>query len=197
LPDEQTPVSPTDLRIDDLLRFMATKDASDLHLKPMRPPLMRINGKLVPLKADPLSPETIRGVLEEILTPRQKRILEEELAVDLGYSVPGVSRFRASVFLQRGTHSAVFRRVPFNFNSLEDWGVPPVLSEFAYLPQGLVLLTGPTGSGKSSTMAALLRLVSQTRMVHIVTIEDPIEYLIGDSKGSVTQREVGNDTPSF
>ncbi len=185
------------MKIDDLLRFMVKQGASDLHLKPMRPPLVRINGKLLPLKTDPLHPDLIKEMLSSILNDRMREVLDEKLASDFGYSLPGVSRFRASVFFQRGTLSGVFRRVPFDFPSLEDWGLPPVLTEFASLPQGLVLLTGPTGSGKSSTLAALLRLVSNTRLVHIVTIEDPIEFLLKDNLGAVTQREVGTDTPTF
>jgi twitching motility protein PilT len=190
-------MNPNALNIDDLLRFMVQQQASDLHLKPMRPPLLRLNGKLLPIKTDPLKPEVIPQLLDPILPERQKRILESDLAVDFGYSLPGVSRFRASVFQQRGTRSAVFRRVPFDFPSLEDWGLPPVLAEFTRLPQGLVLITGPTGSGKSSTLAALIRLISQTQLVHVVTVEDPIEFLLSDSVGSVTQREIGTDTPSY
>jgi twitching motility protein PilT len=185
------------MKIEDLLRFMCAQQASDLHLKPMRPPLMRLKGKLLPLKADPLPPALIREMLSSVLTERHEKTLEERQSADFGYSLPGVSRFRASVFVQRGTLSAVFRRVPFEFPSLEDWGMPPVLSAFADLPQGLVVLTGPTGSGKSSTMAALLRMVADKRLVHIVTIEDPIEFLLKDGLGALTQREVGTDTPSF
>lgn len=185
------------MKIDDLLRFMVKQGASDLHLKPMRPPLVRVAGKLLPLKTDPLHPDLIREMLGGILTDSQRRNLEERLSIDFGYSLSGVSRFRASVFHQRGTLSAVFRSVPFEFPSLEDWGLPPVLSEFAKLPQGLVIITGPTGSGKSSTLAAIMRLISNTRLAHIVTIEDPIEFLLKDNLSAVTQREVGTDTPSF
>ncbi len=185
------------MKIDDLLRFMVRQEASDLHLKPMRPPLVRVHNKLLPLKTDPLHPDLIREMLVGILTDPQKKSLEERFSADFGYSLSGVSRFRASVYQQRGTLSAVFRRVPFDFPSLDDWGLPSVLSEFAQLTQGLVLLTGPTGSGKSSTLAALLRLVVNTRLVHVVTIEDPIEFLLKDNLGAVTQREVGTDTPSF
>jgi twitching motility protein PilT len=163
----------------------------------MRPPLIRLNGKLLPLKSDPVPPEAIPKILDSILTERQREILDTNYAVDFGYSLPGVSRFRASVFQQRGTRSAVFRRVPFDFPSLDDWGMPPVLEEFTNLPQGLVLITGPTGSGKSSTLASMMRRIADTRLVHVVTIEDPIEFLLTDNLGAVTQREVGCDTPSF
>ncbi len=185
------------MTIDELLRFMVQQGASDLHLKPMRPPLLRMKGKLLPLKADPLHPERLCEMLTGLLNDKLKKQLEENCAIDFGHSVPGISRFRASVFRQRGTLCAVFRRVPFEFPSLEDWGLPPILADLAKLPQGLVLITGPTGSGKSSTLAALIRLVINTRLVHVVTIEDPIEFLLNDNLGAVTQREVGTDTPGF
>ncbi|HZN54876.1 MAG TPA: PilT/PilU family type 4a pilus ATPase [Candidatus Polarisedimenticolaceae bacterium] len=185
------------MTIDDLLRFMVKQEASDLHLKPMRPPLLRIKGKLLPLKTDALHPDLLREMLNGLLVDRMKKQLEENCAIDFGHSVSGVSRFRASVFLQRGTLSAVFRRVPFEFPSIEDWGLPPILGELPKLTQGLVLITGPTGSGKSSTLAALMRNIVNTRLVHLVTIEDPIEFLLKDNLGAVTQREVGTDTPGF
>jgi twitching motility protein PilT len=185
------------MTIDELLRYMVKQEASDLHLKPMRPPLLRLKGKLLPLKTDPLHPDLLREMLNGLLNDRMRQSLEEACAVDFGHSVPGVSRFRASVFLQRGTLSAVFRRVPFEFPSLDDWGLPSILADFAKLPQGLVLITGPTGSGKSSTLAALMRLIVNTRLIHLVTIEDPIEFLLKDNLGAVTQREVGTDTPGF
>ena len=186
-----------EMNIDDLLRFMVKEGASDLHLKPMRPPLVRISGKLLPLKTDSIKPERLEEMLQSTLTEKMHATLEERFAVDFGYSLPGVSRFRATVFYQRGTLSAVFRRVPFDFPSLEDWGLPPVLNELAKINQGLVLITGPTGSGKSSTLAAIIRLISTSRLAHIVTIEDPIEFLLKDDLASVTQREVGTDTPAF
>ena len=185
------------MKIEELLRFMVKQEASDLHIKPMRPPLLRINGKLLPLKTDVLQPDLIRDMCQEILSERELQTLEETRALDFGYSVPGVSRFRASLFYQRGTLSGVFRRVPFDFPTLDDWGLPAVLKELADLPQGLVLVTGPTGSGKSSTLAGLMRLMSDTRLCHIVTIEDPIEFLLKDNLGAVTQREIGTDTPTF
>ena len=189
--------NPSQAGIDDLLRFMVEKGASDLHLKPMRPPLIRLQGKLLPLKTEPLPPEMIQEMLGSILTERMTAKLESHLAVDFGHSVPGVSRFRASVFYQRGTLSATFRRVPFDFPSLDEWGLPEVLKEFAKLRHGLVVVTGPTGSGKSSTLAAMMQLIAETRLDHIVTIEDPIEFLLKDQLAAVTQREVYNDTPGF
>ena len=185
------------MTIDELLRFMVQQEASDLHLKPMRPPLLRIKGKLLPLKTDPLHPDLLRDMLNGLLNDRMRKQLEDNCAIDFGHSVPGISRFRASVFMQRGTLSAVFRRVPFEFPSLEEWGLPPILGELTRLSQGLVLITGPTGSGKSSTLAAMMRMIINTRLVHVVTIEDPIEFLLKDNLGAVTQREVGTDTPGF
>ncbi|HEX4823105.1 MAG TPA: PilT/PilU family type 4a pilus ATPase [Candidatus Polarisedimenticolaceae bacterium] len=185
------------MTIDDLLRFMVKQEASDLHLKPMRPPLLRIKGKLLPLKTDALHPDLLKEMIGSLLNDRMKGQIEENCAADFGHSVPGVSRFRASVFLQRGTYSAVFRRVPFEFPSMDDWGLPPILTEFTKLNQGLVLITGPTGSGKSSTLASLMRIIVNTRLIHLITIEDPIEFLFKDNLGAVTQREVGTDTPSF
>src|SRR5438105_3874229 len=179
------------MTLNDLLKFTVQQKASDLHVKPMRPPLLRVEGKLLPLKAQPLAPEELEKMLIDVLTPKQKAHLDEHLYVDFGYSLPGVSRFRATVFYQRGTLSGVFRRIPFNFPNLEDWGLPPVLSELCHLPQGLVLVTGPTGAGKSSTLAAMIREICEKRPLHIVTVEDPIEFLFRDSIGSITQREIG------
>ena len=176
---------------------MVAREASDLHLKAMRPPLLRLDQKLVPAGEKPLPPEEIEQMILSVLTPKQKTKLEEELWVDMGYSLPGVSRFRVSVTHQRGTLAAVFRRIPFEFPSLDAWGLPEIVKSFAKLKNGMVLVTGPTGSGKSSTLAGLLRETCETRPVHVVTIEDPIEFLITDSVGSISQREVGTDTLSF
>ena len=180
-----------------LLRDLVRCQASDLHLKPGRPPLVRINGELSPLEAAPLDPDTIVSMLDSVIPEHLRGRLEREMAIDFGYGVPGFSRFRASVYCQRGTRAAVFRRVPFDFPSLDDWGLPSVLAECCDVPQGLVLITGPTGSGKSSTLAAMIQRLANTRHDHIVTIEDPIEFLIADSLASISQREIGIDTPSF
>ncbi|RMG47551.1 MAG: PilT/PilU family type 4a pilus ATPase [Acidobacteria bacterium] len=180
-----------------LLKFLVDKEASDLHLKPMRPPLVRLKGRLLPLKAPPFRPEDLDRMLREILTPQQQRILEEKLCVEFGHSVGGMSRFRATIFYQRGTLGAVFRRVPIHFPTIDEWGLPEAIKELADLRQGLVIITGPTGSGKSSTLAALIHEIISKRLVHVVTIEDPIEFLLTDGLGVVTQREVGSDTTSF
>jgi len=198
--DCDQPLMTTDVSgglLDQLLRELVQSQASDLHLKPGRPPLVRINGLLTPLAQTALAPEEIVRMLDPVIPEHLHGRLNQEMAIDFGYGVPGFSRFRASVFLQRGTRAAVFRRVPFDFPTLDDWGLPAVLNEFCTLGQGLVLITGPTGSGKSSTLAAMMQRVADTRSHHIVTIEDPIEFLINDNLASISQREIGIDTPNF
>ena len=185
------------MTLDDLLKYMVAQKASDLHLKPMRPPLVRLDDRLLPVKGQPLQPQDIEKLVSPVLTPKNKTMLEKRLYVDFGYSLHGISRFRATVFFQRGTLSAVFRRIPFDFPSIEDWGLPAVLYDLCYIPQGLVLVTGPTGSGKSSTLAAMVLEISLHRPVHVVTIEDPIEFLFRDAVAAITQREIGEDTHSF
>lgn len=185
------------IQLDDLLREMVSQNASDLHIKPMRPPLFRLDGVLRPSKHNPMRPEEIKQTLDGILQARHRRELEERQAVDVGYSVKGVSRFRANIFIQRGTYGAVFRRIPIEIPSLLDWGLPGIVNEFTTFHQGLILVTGPTGSGKSSTLAAMIRLINETRPVHILTIEDPIEFLFRDQMAAITQREIGMDTPTF
>ncbi len=176
---------------------MAGKEASDLHLKPMRPPLLRIKGKLVPLKSEALQPKELEEMLLEILTPAQRQKLEQHQSVDIGYGLTGVARFRANVYVQRGSLAAVFRRIPFKLPSIEELNLPEVIETFVHLPAGLVIVTGPTGSGKSTTLAGILKSVIEQRQVHIVTIEDPIEYLFSDGKAAVSQRELETDTPTF
>ena len=183
--------------LDQLLRFMTEKGSSDLHLKPTRPPLLRINGRLLPVETTPLKPDEIREMLLEILTPRQKERLEEKLAVDIGYGVHGLARFRGSIYMQRGTLAACFRRVPYQIKNVEDLDLPAQLLDFCDLPMGLVLVTGPTGSGKSTTLAALIKHIANERPVHVITIEDPMEFLFTDSVASISQREVGTDTTDF
>jgi len=136
-------------------------------------------------------------MLLEILSPAQKLRLEQNQSVDIGYGLPGVARFRANFYIQRGSLAAAFRRIPYQIRRSAELGLPEIVETFARFPSGLVLLTGPTGSGKSTTLAAILQTVIETRAVSVVTIEDPIEYLFADNKAAVAQREVGTDTPSF
>jgi twitching motility protein PilT len=183
--------------LDRLLKFMTDKGASDLHLKPTRPPLLRINGRLLPIESPPLKPEDLTEMLMGILSPRQKTRLEEKMSVDTGYGVRGLARFRCNIYMQRGNIAACFRRIPFQIKSLDDLELPPVLLELCEMPMGLVLITGPTGSGKSTTLAALIRYITIHRPVHVITIEDPMEFLFTDDMASVSQREVGTDTGAF
>ncbi|MEM9293688.1 MAG: PilT/PilU family type 4a pilus ATPase [Acidobacteriota bacterium] len=183
--------------LDSLLKFMTKKGASDLHLKPTRPPLLRVDGKIVPVDLEPFRPDALREMLEGILDDAQKRRLEENKSVDLGYGVRGLARFRGNLYLQRGSMAATFRRVPFNIASAEDLDLPETLLDFCKIHMGLVLVTGPTGSGKSTTLAAMIKHISRTRQVHVITIEDPMEFLFTDNMATISQREVGTDTVSF
>ncbi len=151
----------------------------------------------MPIDSDPLTPDHIRAMVDSVLTPVQKARLEERLSVDLGHGVRGLARFRGNVFLQRGTLTATFRRIPIEVQELSELNLPDVLTEFCDLPMGLILVTGPTGSGKSTTLAALINRIARRRSAHVITIEDPIEFLFLDDVASISQREVGTDTPSF
>ncbi len=183
--------------LDDLLKFMAKKGASDLHLKPMRPPLLRIQGKLIPIKSVPLKPREVEDMVLPLLNPVQRRKFDDTQSADLGYGVTGVARFRCNIYQQRGSVAAVFRRIPFDIKNYEELNLPDVVATFAQFPAGLVLITGPTGSGKSTTLAAIIQDISRTRQAHVVTIEDPIEFLFTDHMATISQREVGTDTPTF
>ncbi|PZN07142.1 MAG: type IV pili twitching motility protein PilT, partial [Bacillota bacterium] len=179
------------------LRAALERGASDLHLTVESPPVLRINGELVDLEEPRLRPDRIREILEPILDGRARSILEREGQVDFAYSLPGTGRFRVNVFRQRGSLAAVFRLIPMRVPDLDTLGLPPVVATFCDLAQGLVLARGPTGSGKSTTLAAMIDRINRTRRAHVVTLEDPIEYLHRHQRSLVNQREVGLDTPSF
>jgi twitching motility protein PilT len=183
--------------LNQLLTFMAAQHASDLHLKPMRPPLIRVQGKLIPLKTDPLKPGDLEKMLLPILNRAQREKFDANLSVDFGYGVPGVARFRANLYMQRGTVGAVFRRIPIQILTIDQLELPQAIKDLTAIPDGLVLVTGPTGSGKSTTLAAMISHVSESEPLHIVTIEDPIEFLFQDKTAAISQREVGTDTPNF
>ncbi len=183
--------------LNDLLVYMAKQEASDLHLKPMRPPLVRIRGKLVPVKTDPLKPTDLEKMLLPLLNRPQREKFDTNQSVDFGYGVPGVARFRANLYMQRGTVGAVFRRIPIQVVGIDALELPIAIRDLAHIPDGLVLVTGPTGSGKSTTLAAMISDIAEQEPLHIVTIEDPIEFLFIDKTAAISQREVGTDTPSF
>ncbi len=183
--------------LDPLLRRMTERGASDLHLKPTRAPLIRVHGKLIALDEEALLPEEIQSMVDSMLAPHQKRRLEDRMSVDLGYGVRGLARFRCNIYVQRGTLAVAFRRIPYEIRDIEKLNLPSVLLDFCDLPMGMVLVTGPTGSGKSTTLAALIKYITARRPVHIVTIEDPVEFLFTDGVASISQREVGTDTPAF
>jgi twitching motility protein PilT len=184
--------------IDSLLEQMIELDASDLHLAVGSAPAFRIRGRLTPaVNTERLDPETTRQSLYSILTSEQQKQLELDRQLDFAYSLPGIARFRVNVFFQRGSVGAAFRLVPGEIRTLEELGLPPVLHSLAEKPRGLVLVTGPTGSGKSTTLAAIVDEINNTRSDHILTIEDPIEFLHRHKQCIVNQREVGTDTRSF
>src|ERR1041385_9165895 len=187
----------TQITLNDLLIYMAKQEASDLHLKPMRPPLVRIRGKLVAVKTEPLKPADLERMLMPVLNRAQKEKFDNVQSVDFGYGVPGVARFRANLYMQRGTVGAVFRRIPIQVQTLDQLELPVAIRELTQIPDGLVLITGPTGSGKSTTLPAMISEISEHEPLHIVTIEDPIEFLFQDRMAAISQREVGTDTPNF
>ena len=183
--------------LNDLLVYMAKQQASDLHLKPMRPPLVRVQGKLIPIKTDSLKPADLERMLLPLLNRAQKERFDAHQSVDFGYGVPGVARFRANMYMQRGTVGAVFRRIPIQIQSIDSLDLPIAVKEMTHVPDGLVIITGPTGSGKSTTLAAMILELAEREPAHIVTIEDPIEFLFQDKTAAISQREVGTDTPTF
>lgn len=180
-----------------LLKAMVEKGATDLHVTTGSPPQLRIDGRLVPLKTAPLTNVETKQLCYSILTDAQKHKFEEENELDLSFGVKGLSRFRANLFMQRGAVAGAFRTIPYKILSFSELGLPPIVSELAKKPRGLVLVTGPTGSGKSTTLASIIDKINTERHEHILTVEDPIEYLHPHKNCVVNQREVGADTHSF
>jgi twitching motility protein PilT len=180
-----------------LLKAMVEKGASDLHITTGSPPQLRIDGDLVPLKTAPLTPVETKQLCYSILTDAQKHKFEEDNELDLSFGVKGLSRFRSNIFMQRGAVAGAFRTIPFKILTFQELGLPPVVSDLSKKPRGLILVTGPTGSGKSTTLASIIDKINTERHEHIMTIEDPIEYLHPHKNCLVNQREVGADTRSF
>jgi len=189
---------PDDLNLTEVLVKMVDMGASDLHLTVGAPPTVRIDGALQQLEGyPPLTPPVVQRVLYAAITQPQRERFEQELELDFSYSLPGRARFRVNIYRQRDALGGAFRVIPFEIRPLDALGIPPGIANFAQLPRGFVLVTGPTGSGKSTTLASLIDLANDTRADHIVTVEDPIEFLHRHKKCLVEQREVGGDTHSF
>ena len=186
------------MELNDILKIALKGGASDIHLKSGLPPMFRVDGALVPLKnGERLMPEQVTGMATNIMNPVQKQRFEETREVDLAYGIPGLGRFRVNVFQQRGSVGIVFRVIPFGVKSIEHLHLPKVIERIAMEQRGLVLVTGTTGSGKSTSLAAMIEYINANRTCHIMTIEDPIEFLIRDRRSIVNQREIGVDTQSF
>jgi twitching motility protein PilT len=181
----------------DLLKTMIEKGASDLHITTATPPRLRIDGKLVPLDNPALTPVETKALCYSILTDSQKHKFEEHNELDLSFGVKGLSRFRGNIFMQRGAVAGAFRTIPFEIRTFVDLGLPEIVNDLVKKPRGLILVTGATGSGKSTTLAAMVDRINSERYEHIITIEDPIEYLHGHKKCLINQREVNADTVSF
>ncbi len=186
------------LDLNELLVELKERGGSDLHLTAGYPPAIRINGELLPMEGQPeLTPAELQKMLYGILTQKQREKFENNLELDLSYQVPGAARYRVNIFQQRDSLGAVMRIIPFEIVPIEKLGIPAQVTNFAHLPRGFVLVTGPTGSGKSTTLASLIDVINKERAAHIMTVEDPIEFLHQHKRSVVNQREVGTDTLSF
>ncbi|HSK21861.1 MAG TPA: PilT/PilU family type 4a pilus ATPase [Egicoccus sp.] len=188
----------TTIDLDELLLALVDRGGSDLHLTVGIPPTIRVHGDLTPMDEFPVcTPDELQKLLYSIMTQKQRGQFENELELDMSYAIPGRSRFRVNVFMQRDAIGAVMRVIPFEILPLEQLGIPEQVANFAYLPRGFVLVTGPTGSGKSTTLASIIDLINRNRPSHIMTVEDPIEFLHSHKRSVVNQREVGADTHGF
>ncbi len=182
---------------DQLLRLMFEKGASDMHITAHAPPYLRVDGDVFPIKIPPLSPADTRHLIFSLLTKKQIETFEEKHELDISFELKGVSRYRGNVFYQRGTVAASLRTIPFKIRTFADLGCPPVVSELCNRPAGLVLVTGATGSGKSTTLASMIDKINTEQRLHIMTIEDPIEFVHHNKLSIINQREVGDDTYGF
>ncbi|MDI9601387.1 MAG: type IV pilus twitching motility protein PilT [Armatimonadota bacterium] len=182
----------------ELLTTLVERNGSDLHMKVGQPPVIRVDGTLYRLEGYPrMSPDDVRAAMYSILSQEQVDEYEENLELDLSHSISGVGRYRVNVLQQRGYVGGVFRHIPFQIPSIDELGLPPVLKQISMRPRGLVLVTGPTGSGKSTTLAAMVHHMNAHRHAHIITIEDPLEFIHSDNLCCINQRELGGDTHSF
>jgi len=186
------------MELQELLKIAVERKASDLHIKVGSPPVLRIDNRLVPLNEKPrISQEDVIEMAFAVMNPKQKERFKEKSELDLAYSVPGLGRFRTNIFQQRSTVGMVLRVIPVKVQTIQELNLPPVIEKLAMEPRGMLLVTGTTGSGKSTTLAAMIDHINTHRTGHVITIEDPIEYLHRDKKCLVNQREIGTDTDSF
>jgi twitching motility protein PilT len=186
------------MEVEKLLRLMVSKGASDLHLKVPSPPVLRINGELIVQdEFAPLAPQDVDSIFEQVTTQEQKETFYRELELNFAYSIPKLGRFRVNALRQRGTISLIFHLVPSQIPSIDQLELPQICKELILRPRGLILITGPAGSGKSTTLAAMINHVNENERRNIITIEDPIEFLFRDKKCIIHQRELGSDTKSF
>ncbi len=181
----------------DLLQEMIDNKASDLHITAGVPPQLRIDGEIVPTEHDPLTPEVTQAITYSVLNEEQQKRFEEQKELDFSFGVKGLSRFRGNVFMQRGVVSLAIRQIPYEILNFKELGLPDIIEQFSNRQRGLVLITGPTGSGKSTTLASIIDKINSERSKHIITIEDPVEYIHQHKKCIVNQREVKADTDSF
>ena len=187
----------SEIQIDDMLDLAVQEGASDLHLAVGLPPVLRINGSLAPLDAEPLTPDDTDRLMRSFTPEHHVQALEEHQGSDFGFGFKDVARFRVSIFRQKGHVGIVLRQIPTRMLTLEEIGLPAQMKDLLFKPRGLILVTGPTGSGKTTTLASMLNIINQERDCHIITVEDPIEYYHTHKKSVVTQREIGVDVPTF
>ena len=180
-----------------ILQQMIQQNASDLHLKVGRPPTLRVNGDLSPLQLPPMRPEDLKSLAEQVMTPKQVKEFADNKEADFAIGVPGIGRFRVNVYQQRGTIAYALRSIPYQAKTIEELNLPKVVEEVSMRPRGLVLVTGITGSGKSTALAAMIQHINEKRHANIITVEDPIEFLHRDINCHINQREVGTDTANF
>lgn len=185
------------VELDEILKFATEQNASDVHLTVGLPPILRINKELVYLDEDPLTPEAVAEMMFSIMTDRQKEIFKEKFEFDFSYGLKGLARFRVNVFYQRGSVAAAFRRIPFEVPAIDDLGVPQIAHKIIEEERGFILVTGPTGHGKSTSLAAMIDEINIKHSKHVVTIEDPIEYLFRHKRSVIVQREMGTDALTF
>src|SRR5713226_3968524 len=185
------------ITVDELLATTVSMDGSDLHIKADSPPLVRVYGDLFPLEYPPFTMEQAKELSYSIISPEQIERFEEDLELDIAYEIPGLARFRGNLFQQREAVGSVFRAIPLRIQTMEELNLPPVCKYFSERPRGLVLVTGPAGSGKSTTQAAMIDYINTQFSHHIMTVEDPVEFMHDDKKALINQRELGRDTLTF